>query len=466
MEPDGTLVGTVNEDWAIESNGGDIFQLGNTSWRILRVEPGVVRVADAKGQPPTIPFWLGEAPGRTRELAAAIASLREESGNSGDPAAHLAEACGDALPSGGAVQIADYVAAGRRALGCVPTQRRVVLERFFDESGGTQLVVHAPFGSRINRAWGLALRKKFCVGFGFELQAAANEEAIVLSLGPQHSFELSEVFDYLHPASAREVLVQAVLAAPVFETRWRWNAQRSLLVERYRGGRRVPPPILRMRANDALAAAFPQVLACPETLPGGADPRSHGSPDRGPNCRGLSDRGHGRRGVPGGPSGFAGRFDRAGRDRHGRALGVRTRNPELAALHLPRRRPARGAPDARRLLPTRARRSGGRGAGIAGSRRHRARARGGVAAARRRGGGARGAALDGLRHRGGGASWGLASVARRARGRGPCPPRGRPRGRPPRGCPLARRREQRRSQDAAARTHGGAGPRRERAIRC
>ncbi len=182
------------------------------------------------------------------------------------------EACGDALPSGGAVQIADYVAAGRRALGCVPTQRRVVLERFFDESGGTQLVVHAPFGSRINRAWGLALRKKFCVGFGFELQAAANEEAIVLSLGPQHSFELSEVFDYLHPASAREVLVQAVLAAPVFETRWRWNAQRSLLVERYRGGRRVPPPILRMRANDALAAAFPQVLACPETLPGGPIP--------------------------------------------------------------------------------------------------------------------------------------------------------------------------------------------------
>ncbi len=272
MEPDGTLVGTVNEDWAIESNGGDIFQLGNTSWRILRVEPGVVRVADAKGQPPTIPFWLGEAPGRTRELAAAIAVLRETRASTEDPAASLAEASGGALPEGGAVQIADYVSAGKRALGCVPTQRRVVLERFFDESGGTQLVVHAPFGSRINRAWGLALRKKFCVGFGFELQAAANEEAIVLSLGPQHSFELAEVFDYLHPASAREVLTQAVLASPLFETRWRWNAQRSLLVERFRGGRRVPAPILRMRANDALAAAFPQVLACPETLPGGPIP--------------------------------------------------------------------------------------------------------------------------------------------------------------------------------------------------
>ena len=154
----------------------------------------------------------------------------------------------------------------------MPTQRRVVLERFFDESGGTQLVVHAPFGSRINRAWGLALRKKFCVGFGFELQAAANEEAIVLSLGPQHSFELAEVFEYLHPASAREVLVQAVLGSPLFETRWRWNAQRSLVIDRYRGGKRVPAPLLRMRANDALASAFPQVLACPETLPGGPIP--------------------------------------------------------------------------------------------------------------------------------------------------------------------------------------------------
>ena len=272
LEPEGTLVGSVHEDWAIESSAGDIFQLGNTSWRILRVEPGVVRVSDAKGQPPTIPFWLGEGPGRTRELASAMAKLREECTDSEDPQTRLAEACGAALPAGGAVQIGDYVAAGRAALGCVPTQRRVVLERFFDESGGTQLVVHAPFGSRINRAWGLALRKKFCVGFGFELQAAANEEAIVLSLGPQHSFELAEVFEYLHPASAREVLVQAVLGSPLFETRWRWNAQRSLVLDRYRGGKRVPAPLLRMRANDALASAFPQVLACPETLPGGPIP--------------------------------------------------------------------------------------------------------------------------------------------------------------------------------------------------
>jgi ATP-dependent Lhr-like helicase len=281
LEPDGTLLGTVNEDWAIESNGGDIFQLGNASWRILRVEPGTVRVADAKGQPPSIPFWLGEGPGRTRELSGALGDLREgcadaatraESGGTPGIAgavAWLRETCGDALGEPAALQLAEFVLAGRQALGCVPTQRRVVMERFFDEAGGTQLVVHAPFGSRINRAWGLALRKRFCVGFGFELQAAANEEAIVLSLGPQHSFPLEEVFGYLHPTTARDVLIQALLAAPMFGTRWRWNAQRALLLERARNGKRVPAALMRMRAEDLLAQAFPHALACPETLPGG-----------------------------------------------------------------------------------------------------------------------------------------------------------------------------------------------------
>ena len=285
VEPEGTVVGTVNEDWAIESNGGDIFQLGNASWRILRVEPGIVRVADAKGQPPSIPFWLGEGPGRTRELSAALADLREACADAAERAkgdagaeplaaavAELRAACGEALSEPAALQLAEFVLAGRTALGCVPTQRRVVLERFFDEAGGTQLVVHSPFGSRINRAWGLALRKRFCVGFGFELQAAANEEAIVLSLGPQHSFPLEEVFDYLHPQSARDVLVQALLAAPMFTTRWRWNAQRSLLLDRARNGKRVPAALQRMRAEDLLVEAFPQVLACPETLPGGPLP--------------------------------------------------------------------------------------------------------------------------------------------------------------------------------------------------
>src|ERR1017187_179755 len=294
LEPEGTVVGTVNEDWAVESNGGDIFQLGNASWRVLRIEPGIARAADAKGQPPTLPFWLGEAPGRTRELAAEIGILREGvseakavcpstpqalsersefasegEGHTASAEAFLRSECGEALPEGAAVQIAEYVEAGRSALGAVPTQKRVILERFFDESGGMQLVVHAPFGSKINKAWGLALRKRFCVGFGFELQAAANEEAIVLSLGPQHSFELPEVFDYLNPETARDVLVQAVLASPLFETRWRWNAQRSLLLDRTRNGKRVPANLQRMRANDLLVTAFPQVIACPETLPGG-----------------------------------------------------------------------------------------------------------------------------------------------------------------------------------------------------
>jgi ATP-dependent helicase Lhr and Lhr-like helicase len=286
LEPDGTVIGTVNEDWAIESSAGDIFQLGNASWRILRVEPGIVRVADAKGQPPSVPFWLGEAPGRTRELSAALAELREccadaavqhagatasalHDGTSAVAIAALLGECGEGLGFAAAQQIADYVLAGRLALGTVPTQQRVVIERFFDESGGTQMVVHAPFGSRINRAWGLALRKRFCVGFGFELQAAANEEAIVISLGPHHSFALDDVFDYLHASTARDVLVQALLAAPMFATRWRWNTQRSLMLERTRDGKKVPANLLRMRADDLLVQAFPAAAACPETLPGG-----------------------------------------------------------------------------------------------------------------------------------------------------------------------------------------------------
>ncbi|MBI1852350.1 MAG: DEAD/DEAH box helicase [Planctomycetes bacterium] len=263
QDPEGTVVGSVHEDFAVESNGGDVFQLGNTSWRVLRVEPGIVRVADAKGQPPTIPFWIGEAPSRTEELSAEIGRLRDEC----TEAAWVARETG--VCEAAAVQIAEFVAAGRAVLGTVPTQTRVVLERFFDESGGMQLVVHAPFGGRINRAWGLALRKRFCRGFGFELQAAANEEAIVISLGPHHSFALDDVFDFLSPVTVREVLVQALLAAPMFTTRWRWNAQRSLLLDRMQNGKRVPAAISRMRAEDLLIAAFPQVLACPETLPPG-----------------------------------------------------------------------------------------------------------------------------------------------------------------------------------------------------
>jgi ATP-dependent Lhr-like helicase len=261
--PDDTFVGTLNEDFAIESNVGDIFQLGNTSWRILKVERGVVRVADAQGQPPSIPFWLGEGASRTHELSAEIADVREAYA---DAAAMVADL--GLLPEA-ATQITEYLTEGRRVLGTVPTQRRVVAERFFDESGGMQLVLHAPFGGRINRAWGLALRKRFCRGFGFELQAAANEEAIVISLGLKHSFPLEDVFDYLSPNSARKTLTQAVLDQPMFESRWRWNATRSLMLERFQNGKAVPPQILRMRAGDLLAASFPSAVACPENLPPG-----------------------------------------------------------------------------------------------------------------------------------------------------------------------------------------------------
>ncbi|MBI5368549.1 MAG: DEAD/DEAH box helicase [Planctomycetes bacterium] len=262
LEPEGTLIGTLNEDFAVEATAGDVFQLGNASWRILRIAPGVVRVADAQGHPPSLPFWLGEAPARTRELAAEVACLREDYGD----APTLAAAAGIAEPAAHAA--AEYLAAARTALGVLPTQTCVVLERFFDESGGTQLVIHAPFGLRVNRAWGLALRKRFCRGFGFELQAAATEEAILLSLSPLHSFPLDEVFDYLDAEHAPHLLVQALLASPLFTARWRWNVTRSLLVERARSGRRVPAPLLRFRADDLLALAFPGALACPETLPG------------------------------------------------------------------------------------------------------------------------------------------------------------------------------------------------------
>ncbi len=277
LEPTETFVGTLNEDFAIESTPGDIFLLGNTSYQIVKVESGQVRVADAKGQPPTLPFWLGEAPGRTNELSEEVSRLRQDVADRLDdpPAAlqWLVETIG--LNDAGARTIVEYLAATRQILGTIPTQQCLVLERFFDEAGGMQLVLHAPFGSRINRAWGLALRKRFCRSFNFELQAAATEDAIILSLGPQHSFPLEDVFQYLKPATAEHLLVQAMLDAPVFGTRWRWNATRALAVLRFRGGRKVPTPLQRMEAEDLVAAVFPDQLACPENLVGDREIPNH-----------------------------------------------------------------------------------------------------------------------------------------------------------------------------------------------
>lgn len=272
LEPEGHMVGTLNEDFAIESLQGDIFQLGNTSYRILRVEAGTVRVEDAHGQPPTIPFWLGEAPGRSDELSVSVSRLRaraqellDEGGRDG-----LLGWLMDELDLGesAALQIADYLAAGRAALGCLPTQDTLVFERFFDEAGGMQLVIHTPFGSRVNRAWGLALRKRFCRTFNFELQAAATEDNLVLSLTTAHSFDLPDVAKYLHPNTARHILIQALCAAPMFEVRWRWDASIALALPRFRGGKKVPPQIARMNSEDLLASVFPDQVACAENLPG------------------------------------------------------------------------------------------------------------------------------------------------------------------------------------------------------
>ncbi len=302
LEPENQIIGTVNEDWAVESMAGDVFQLGNASYRIQRVERGVVRVEDAQGQSPTIPFWLGEAPGRSDELSAAVSRLREEIEQRLDPhpnppppagegakdigVCHLPPPLTGAGWGGGgeravrwltnevgideaaAGQLVDYLAAAYAALGVLPTLETLVFERFFDAVGGMQLVIHSPYGSRLNRAWGLALRKRFCARFNFELQAAATEDNISLSLTTVHSFALDEVPRYLHSASVRQVLTQALLDAPMFMTRWRWVSGVALALPRFRGGKKVPPQLMRMEAEDLVAAIFPDQLACAENIPG------------------------------------------------------------------------------------------------------------------------------------------------------------------------------------------------------
>ena len=281
-EPDGMVVGSVDEDFAVESLAGDIMLLGNTSWRIKGIEMGKVRVEDAHGAPPNIPFWRGEAPSRTAELSAEVASLRQaiaeralSSGVSSEQSAlstqpsvlrWLQQECG--LDQRGAQQAIEYVLAGQAVLGTVPTQQTIVAERFFDESGGMQLVLHTPFGGRINRAWGLALRKRLCVTFDFELQAAATDNGIVISLGEKHSFPLDSVFGFLHSQTLREVLLPAVLQAPMFMTRWRWNVSRALLLLRFSHGKKVPPQIQRMKAEDLLGAVFPDAIACQDNIVG------------------------------------------------------------------------------------------------------------------------------------------------------------------------------------------------------
>jgi len=284
-EPHGITVGTLDEDFAVESNRGDIILLGTTSWQIKRIESaaGRILVEDAYGSPPSVPFWRGEAPARTQELSLRVSDLRKKVNDmlpsSNSPITErleepkvintitwLKNICG--LDNSAAEQLINYIQQGRAILGDVPTQTTVIAERFFDEAGGMQLVIHAPFGARINKAWGLALRKRFCRSFNFELQAAATDDGLNISLAEQHSFPLSDVFHFLHPNTLKEVVVQAVLQSPLFATRWRWDATRSLALVRFRNGKKVPPPILRILSDDLLAAVFPDAAACQDNLGG------------------------------------------------------------------------------------------------------------------------------------------------------------------------------------------------------
>ena len=283
-EPEGIVVGTLDEDFSVESNAGDIMLLGNTSWRIRRVEgkSGRVLVEDAHGAPPSVPFWRGEAPARTQELSLHVAGLRKEISDrlhhtspigisQSQPAvaetvAWLKAECG--LDDSGAEQAVEYVLQGRAVLGDVPTQDTIIAERFFDEGGGMQLIIHAPFGGRINKAWGLALRKRFCRSFNFELQAAATDNGLNIALAEQHSFPLADVFHFLNAETVQPVLEQAALASPIFGTRWRWDANRALALLRFQGGKKVPPQIQRMRSDDLLASVFPDVAACQENIEG------------------------------------------------------------------------------------------------------------------------------------------------------------------------------------------------------
>jgi ATP-dependent Lhr-like helicase len=283
-EPDGGIVGTVDEDFAVESMAGEVMLLGNTSWRIRRIEGKSSRilVEDAHGAPPGIPFWRGEAPARTAELSLQLGELRKEISDRlpgvvpvegwrnlpvvTDAVSWLREECG--LDLSGAEQFIQYILEGRAVLGDVPTQATIIAERFFDEGGGMQLIIHAPFGGRINKAWGLALRKRFCRGFNFELQAAATDNGLNIALAEQHSFPLADVFQFLASESMPPILEQAALASPIFQTRWRWDATRALALLRFQGGKKVPPQIQRMRSDDLLASVFPDVAACFENIEG------------------------------------------------------------------------------------------------------------------------------------------------------------------------------------------------------
>ncbi|QMV19276.1 DEAD/DEAH box helicase [Granulicella sp. 5B5] len=321
LQPENVQIATLDEHFAVDSSPGDVILLGNTSWRIQRVEAaGKVLVEDAHGAPPSIPFWEGEAPQRTSVVSDGVSDLRAEIDQrtrnisprnlsfasvteevssrpeqDGSIILRSGETCG--LPAhdpqvqlldtiaflqrecfvceSAARQLIAYIVAGRAVLGCVPTKQTIIAERFFDEGGGQQLILHTPFGGRLNKAWGLALRKRFCRGFNFELQAAATDNGINISLAEQHSFPLADVFHFLTEHTARTLLEQACIPSPLFKNRWRWAAGRSLQLLRMQKGKRVAPQIQRTRSDDLLASVFPHASACPETMTGDIEIPDH-----------------------------------------------------------------------------------------------------------------------------------------------------------------------------------------------
>jgi hypothetical protein len=378
LDPDGVTVGSVHEDFAVEATIGDIFLLGTHSWQVKKVEVGTVRVHDAGQLPPTIPFWLGEAPARTMELSTEVSKLRasvEDRLLEGDEAGarSLVRQRADTSDEV-ADQVVAYLSAGRLALGVLPTQDRLVIERFFDESEGTQLIIHAPFGGAINRAFGLALRKRFCVSFDFELQASADDDTVSLSLGPQHSFPLSEVPSMLPSHKAEEALTQAVLPHPMFAARWRWNLNRALVVPRSRNGQRRPIHLQRMEADDLLAATWPALGGVSGERAAGADPGTRprpGAPDR----HRLPPRGA-RRGRSGRRAGTVrvGGPRRAVR-RIGRAVSAGSRHLGRTAVYVPRRRTVGGTAVPFGVDPPRPEPETGPGGGPARARAPRSRRR-------------------------------------------------------------------------------------------
>lgn len=247
------VIGRLDEEFAFESTPGQVIQLGGSTWKILAIATGRVEVEPADNLAPNLPFWFGDGAGRSSDLSLQVMQL-----------CRWVEQ-GQAV---GCSSLQDYLSTSLAVLGRLPGPDCIVLERFFDPGGDQHLVIHTLAGARTNRAWGLALRKRFCRQFNFELQAAATDDGLLISLGAVHSFDLPEVMGYLRSSNARDVLVQALLDTPIFQTRFRWCANIALAIKRRELRGPVPPQIQRSQTENLIARIFPDQLACLENLSG------------------------------------------------------------------------------------------------------------------------------------------------------------------------------------------------------